>query len=245
MQITVVCTLCAAYVVASLSQQVYWASDLLVWARGESLYPENPYAAVGLAAEYSKRGAHGRAIELAESAARAHPDLSYAPLALAENYISAGRFTEGRYWLQRVSPEYVKSEIGMASFAGLYGRMGDFDKALALCSEILEKEPDLYSALYNCGNIELMDGQFAEAERLLSRAVMLSPEDPGPKHFLGRALLGEGRNAEAQRYLRQAVEADASVWDYHYWLGVCARKERGHGGGAYGVSTGVRAESGE
>lgn len=219
-QVSAVLVLCVAYVCASLAQQVYWASDLLVWARGQALYPENPYAAVGLAAEYSKRGAHERAIELAQSAARAHPDLSYAPLALAEDYIRAGRFDEGRVWLQRVSPEYVKSEIGMASFAGLYGRMGDFDKALALCSEILEKEPDLYSALYNCGNIHLMDGQYAEAERLLSRAAELAPEDAGPKHFLGRTLLEEGRNDEAQTYLRQAAALDPKVWDYHYWLGI-------------------------
>ena len=211
--------LCVAYVGASLAQQVYWASDLLLWTRGYALYPENPYAAVGLAAEYSKRGANDRAIELAESAAKQHPNLTYAPLALAENYIRAGRFDEGRFWLQRVSPDYVKSEMGMASVAGLYGRMGDFDKAFAFCSEILEKEPNLYSALYNCGNIHLMDGQYVEAERLLSRAVALAPEEAGPKHFLGRALLEEGRNQEAQPYLQQAVAIDPKVWDYHYWLG--------------------------
>jgi Flp pilus assembly protein TadD len=112
----------------------------------------------------------------------------------------------------------------MASLAGLYGRMGDFDKALALCSDILKKEPDLDSALYNCGNIELMDGHYTEAERLLSRAVVLAPQDAGSRHFLGRALLGEGRNDEAQRYLRQAVAADPSVWDYHYWMGVSLEK---------------------
>lgn len=223
-QVTAVLALCVAYMCASLSQQVYWASDLLVWARGQALYPENPYAAVGLASEYSKRGANQRAIELAQAAVQAHPDLSYAPLALAEDYIRAGRFNEGRYWLQRVSPEYVKSEIGMASFAGLYGRMGDFDQALALCSEILEKEPDLYSALYNCGNIHLMDGQYAEAERLLSRAVKLAPEDAGPKHFLGRALFDEGRNDEALPYLRQAAALDPKVWDYHYWLGMAIER---------------------
>lgn len=223
-QVTAVLALCVAYMCASLSQQVYWASDLLVWARGQALYPENPYAAVGLASEYSKRGANERAIELAQAAVQAHPDLSYAPLALAEDYIRAGRFNEGRYWLQRVSPEYVKSEIGMASFAGLYGRMGDFDQALALCSEILEKEPDLYSALYNCGNIHLMDGQYAEAERLLSRAVKLAPEDAGPKHFLGRALFDEGRNDEALPYLRQAAALDPKVWDYHYWLGMAIER---------------------
>ena len=221
---TAVLVLCVAFMCASLSQQVYWASDLLVWARGQALYPENPYAAVGLASEYSKRGANERAIELAQAAAQAHPDLSYAPLALAEDYIRAGRFNEGRYWLQRVSPEYVKSEIGMASFAGLYGRMGDFDQALALCSQILEKEPDLYSALYNCGNIHLMDGQYAEAERLLSRAVKLAPADAGPKHFLGRALFAEGRNDEALPYLRQAAALDPKVWDYHYWLGMAIER---------------------
>lgn len=108
----------------------------------------------------------------------------------------------------------------MAGVAGLYGEMGDYDRALALCSEILGKEENLYSALYNCGNIHLLDGQYREAEQLLSRAVKLVPEQAGPKHFLGRALLQDGRSAEAQPYLLQAVMMDPKVWDYHYWLGV-------------------------
>src|ERR1019366_1367668 len=83
---------------------------------------------------------------------------------------------------------------GMAGLAGLYGQMGDYERAYALCSEILEKEPSLYSALYNCGNIHLMDGQYREAEQLLSRAV--------------------------QSYLLQAAAMDPKVWDYHYWLAV-------------------------
>src|SRR5260370_6290088 len=137
---------------------------------------------------------------------------------MAEGYIHAGRFEEGRVWLDRVNPDYAKSEMGMAGVAGLYGQMGDYERALALCSEILEKEPNLYSALYNCGNIHLMDGQYRDAEQLLSRAVQLVPEQAAPKHFLGRALLQDGRNAEAQPYLRQAVGMDPKVLDYHYWL---------------------------
>ena len=219
-QASAVVLLCMAYVTASLAQQVYWASDLLVWRRGQALYPGNPYAEVGLSAEYSERGAHDRAIALAQKAVREHPEYAYGPLALAESYIRAGRFDEGRVWLQKIDPAYVKSEIGMATFAGLYGRMGDFDKALALCSEILTKEPNLYSALYNCGNIHFMNHQFGDAERLLSRAVELAPEQAAPKHFLGRALLEDGRNEEGQPYLRQAAALDSKVWDYHYWLGV-------------------------
>jgi len=65
-----------------------------------------------------------------------------------------------------------------------------------------------------------MDGQYRDAEQLLSRAVQLVPEQAGAKHFLGRALLQDGRNAEAQPYLLQAVAMDPKVWDYHYWLAV-------------------------
>jgi tetratricopeptide (TPR) repeat protein len=213
-----VIVLCIGYVGASLAQQVYWGNDLLMLVRGESLYPGNPYAVAGLAKEYSQRGAHERAIALAQQVVRDHPEYGYGPLALAEAYIHAGRFEEGRVWLDRVNPDYAKSEVGMAGLAGLYGQMGDYDRAFALCSEILEKEPNLYSALYNCGNIHLVDGQYREAEQLLSRAVELVPEQAAPKHFLGRALLQDGRNAEAQPYLLQAVSMDPKVWDYHYWL---------------------------
>jgi len=217
-QACAVIVLCAGYVSASLAQQVYWGNDLLLLVRGQSLYPGNPYAVAGLAKEYSQRGAHDRAIALAQSVVRDHPEYGYGPLALAEAYIHAGRFEEGRVWLDRVNPDYAKSEVGMAGLAGLYGQMGDYERAFALCSEILEKEPNLYSALYNCGNIHLMDGQYRDAEQLLSRAVELVPEQAGPKHFLGRALFQQGRNAEAQPYLLQAAGMDPSVWDYHYWL---------------------------
>jgi len=210
--------LCSGYVCASIAQQVYWGNDLLRLARGQALYPGNPYAVAGLAKEYSQRGAHDRAIKLAQSVVRDHPEFGYGPLALAEVYIHAGRFEEGRVWLDRVNPDYARSDVGMAGVAGLYGQMGDYERAFALCSEVLEKEPNLYSALYNCGNIHLLDGQYRPAEQLLSRAVQLVPEQAAPKHFLGRALLQDGRNAEAQPYLLQAVVMDPKVWDYHYWL---------------------------
>jgi len=233
-QACAVIVLCVGYVSASLAQQVYWGNDLLLLVRGQSLYPGNPYALAGLAKEYSQRGAHDRAITLAQSVVKDHPEYGYGPLALAEAYIHAGRFEEGRVWLDRVNPDYAKSEVGMAGLAGLYGQMGDYERAFALCSEILEKEPNLYSALYNCGNIHLMDGQYRDAEQLLSRAVELVPEQAAPKHFLGRALFQQGRNDEAQPYLLQAAAMDPSVWDYHYWLAESLEKS--------GNISGARAE---
>jgi len=223
-QLVAALVLCGAYACASVAQQVYWSNDLLLLVRGQALYPGNPYAVAGLAKEYSQRGAHDRAIALAESVVKDHPEYGYGPLALAEAYIRAGRFEQGRVWLDRVDPEYAKSEVGMAGVAGLYGQMGDYDRALALCSEILEKEPNLYSAVYNCGNIHLMHGEYRDAEQLLSHAVQLAPEQAAPKHFLGRALFQDGRNGEAQPYLQQAAVMDPKVWDYHYWLAESLRQ---------------------
>jgi tetratricopeptide (TPR) repeat protein len=233
-QLSAVALLACAYAGASVAQQTYWGNDLVLLLRGHSLYPSNPYTMAGLAKEYSQRGANEQAITLAESVVREHPEYSYGPLALAEAYIHAGRFAEGRLWLNRVDPDYAKSEVGMAGVAGLYGQMGDYDKALALCSEILDKEPDLYSALYNCGNIHLLDHQYRDAEKLLIRAVQLVPEQSAPKHFLGRALIEEGRNTDAQPYLLQAAAMDPKVWDYHYWLAASLEQS--------GNTAGARAE---
>lgn len=220
-QVGTTVALCSLYLVASLSQQVYWANGFLLLLRGQSLYPGNPNVQVGLAAEYSERGAHQKAIELAEQGVREHPEYVYTLLALAETNIRAGHFEQGRIWLQRflaVNPDFLKSETGIASVAGLYGRMGDFDQAFGLCDQILARDPNLYTALYNCGNIHLMAGKYADAEHLLSRAVQLVPEEAGPKHYLGRTLLQDGRVQEAQPYLQAAVAMDPKVWDYHYWL---------------------------
>jgi len=225
---------CVAWIGVSLAQQVYWANDFLVLLRGQSLYPTNPYTLVGLASEYSERGAHELAIQYAQTAEREHPEYGYARLSLAEVYVRAGRFDEGRLWLQRAllaNPDFVASETGMASIAGLYGRMGDYARALPLCDKVLAKDPDLYSAIYNCGNIHLMAGQFGEAQRLLTRAVATDPEQPGPKHYLGRAYLQDGKNHEAQPYLQAAVAMDPKVWDYHFWLGV-SLEESGDTAGA-------------
>jgi tetratricopeptide (TPR) repeat protein len=220
-QACAVAALCIFYVGASLSQQVYWGNDLVLSLRGESLYPGNPNALVRLAAEYSARGADEKALELAQEAERLHPEYVYSAYAMAETNIRVGHFAEGQKWLDRflvAYPEFANSLTGKASLAGLYGRMGDYDGAIGYCDQILARETNLYSALYNCGNIHLMAGQYAVAEELLSRAVQLEPLDAAPRHFLGRALLLNGRNHEAQRYLEQAENMDPKVWDYHYWL---------------------------
>jgi tetratricopeptide (TPR) repeat protein len=217
-----VAVLCFGYVGLSLPQQAYWDSDLLIYSRGYELYPQNPYTAVGLAREYSRRGAYDRAIPIVEAVYKNNPHYLYGAYALADVYIGAGRKEQGRaalIYAQELMPEYLKAETGGAAVAAMWGKLGDYDRALELCSKVLAQDPDLYSGLYNCGNINLMAGHYAEAEQLLLRAVQTAPELAGSRHFLGRALFLEVRYPEAQLYLSQAVAIDPNIYDYHYWLG--------------------------
>jgi len=54
--------------------------------------------------EYSQRGAHEKAIALAEATVRDHPEYGMGRWRWPESYIHAGRYEEGRQWLERVNP---------------------------------------------------------------------------------------------------------------------------------------------
>jgi protein O-mannosyl-transferase len=209
-----------AYCVGSYAQQVYWGSELLVFARGNALYPESAYAAIGFAKELSRRGAYDRAADLLKTAIRNRPDLGAGYFLLAEISVKRGDKERGRVYLDKAIarfPSYLNSEVGKIDVAGIYGQLGDYDHALALCSQVLQAEPDLYSALYNCGNINLMAGHYPEAEKLLTLAVREAPEEAAPNYFLGLVFFQTGRPKEAEASISKAVALDPNVYDYHYW----------------------------
>jgi protein O-mannosyl-transferase len=209
-----------AYCVGSYAQQVYWGSELLVFARGNALYPESAYAAVGFAKELSRRGGYDRALDLLKTAIRNRPDLGPAYFLLAEISVKRGDKERGRVYLEKaidMFPWYLNSEVGKIDVAGIYGQLGDYDRALSLCSQVLQTEPDLYSALYNCGNINLMAGHYSDAEELLTLAVREAPEEAAPNYFLGRVFFQISRPKEAEASFRKAVALDPNVYDYHYW----------------------------
>jgi tetratricopeptide (TPR) repeat protein len=240
----------AGYVGASLPQQVYWDSDLLIYARGHELYPDNPYASIGLGREYSHLGANDRAVALVEEAVRRQPRDGQLALALAEVYVNAGRKEEGRKALEyalQAMPVYVESETGAATVAAYWAELGEYDRAVTLCNKVLARDANLYSGLYNCGNIQLLAGNYGAAEGLLRRAVQASPGLAAPRHFLGRALFLEGKNGEAQGYLGQAAALDPAVYDYHYWLARSLQEsgERASARREYQAALRINADSAE
>jgi len=116
-QCCAVAVLCSGYVCASLAQQVYWGNDLLLLVRGQSLYPGNPYTMAGWRRNTASGVRMRKRLPWPRQPCATIPSMVMA-VALAESYIHAGRYEEGRQWLERVNPEYAKSEVGMAGVAG-------------------------------------------------------------------------------------------------------------------------------
>ena len=221
-QVAAVVLLTLAYCVGTCSQQIYWSSDLLIYLRGNALYPNSPFAAVGFAKELNRRGAYDHAKELAEGVLKSRPDYGPAYLQLADTYLRTGQKEMARTFLNRGLAAYsslLNSEIGKIDIAGMYGQLGDYDRALSLCSTVLRQEPDLYSALYNCGNVNLLAGHYADAESMLSRVIAADPAQANPYFFLGRVYMQTDRPADADKAFRRAIELAPSVYDFHLWYG--------------------------
>jgi len=205
--------------VVGCSQQIYWANELALFQRGSDLYPDSEYARVGFARVLQRIGQNERAVELLKLAISKEPRRYAAYYLLAEAYARMGDREDGRRVLAQglaLSPD--PGEMDTADLAGLYGRLGDYDHALQLCTAVLRQEPDLLSALYNCGTINFELARYEEAEKLLSRAVRLAPEEPAAIYWLGRVYLQTNRAAEAQSAFRKALALQPDVYEYHYRL---------------------------
>jgi tetratricopeptide (TPR) repeat protein len=105
--------------------------------------------------------------------------------------------------LARLSPDDPEPRVGLARCHAMLGRPG---QAQEILDEILQHDPKNALALRTRGQFALSDGQPAEAERWLSRAADLLPDDYQSQWLLFRALQAQEKK-EAQAQLRKAEAA--------------------------------------
>ncbi len=221
LQVATTTIVCLALIGGAV-QQIYWESDLVIFERGLQLYPRSTYVKIGLARVLQRTGDNDRAIGLLKEGIAETPQNVNAYYLLAEAYSRVGNQAEGRRVLSQaltlIAHSTKEGALETADLAGLYGRLGDYNNALDLCSKLLSKTPDLLSALYNCGNIDFQVGRYADAEKLLLQAVQQDPGEPSPLYWLGRVHLQAGLTMQAQQDFSNAVAMRPEVYDYHYWL---------------------------
>lgn len=229
LQAVVAATICVAFVTGVLLQQVYWGNNFLLFYRGYSLYPQNIYAGVELGSALIKKNEFGRAIALLTAITRDRTENGAAYYYLATAYLRTGEIPKARKALDsglQFDPQVMQSSTEKSDVANLFAQLGDYQTALTLYSQVLEKEPNLYSALYNSGYAYFLLNEDAQSEERLLHAMQVAPDYAAPVYYLGRIYLRGGKPALAETYFRKAIAIDPKGYDFHYWLGA-TMAERG------------------
>ena len=178
--------------------------------------PEFAAAWVMLARAYAERANWAGEVATenwARSAEAAERAIELAP-GLADGYAALAGVALGRDWDWNRTAEQVARarQVDPASTsvarlaANLAMSLGEFDKAIALLQELVEREP-LASRMYNNLAIALRNaGRLAESERAIRKAIELSPETGSFHSLLAGILVLRGQPTAALEVLERETD---------------------------------------
>lgn len=158
------------------------------------------YGHARTAAEKSYR----RALEL-------DPDLEEARLGLAVALIDDKNFAEAAEHLERLrqcQPDNLSVQVGLAECLDGLGRQ---EEAVRLVDEVLRQKPDSVPAMSLRGRLAIKDAEFVEAEKWLSEAVRLHPNDHRARYALVQCLNHNGKEKEAQQQHQQFKQLEKDL----------------------------------
>jgi tetratricopeptide (TPR) repeat protein len=107
--------------------------------------------------------------------------------------------------LQSSAP--VESKL---AFARLCERHGELDQAQTVYDGVLKQDPSNPQANHRLGIVKARQGDYQEAERLLTKAVELGEPDAELLSDLGYTYYLQDRLDEAEKLLRQAIEKSST-----------------------------------
>jgi tetratricopeptide (TPR) repeat protein len=182
--------------------------------RGLALDPDNADVQLSVGMVDFNRGRYPESIRIFQRALQKQPDLTAALTMQARSYEAMGEVLQAdRAYRQAIAtmPDYWASynDLGW-----LYYRHGEYDKSESLFRTATELAPDNPLVLANLGGALLAQEKYADARRVLERALDLKPT-PGVYSNLGTALYWEKNYQESAKVFRKAVELtpkDACLW---------------------------------
>ncbi len=146
----------------------------------------------------------GQAISDCERALELQPGRSAVRLRLAQILVESSRPGEAVPHLERLRKEQPTNPEVMIALARCWMAQSRTDDARNLLDDVLASRPDDFDALLWRGNLERENGDFAEAERWLRKALVRSPADPEALYALYLSLQAQpDRQAEADKELAQ------------------------------------------
>jgi tetratricopeptide (TPR) repeat protein len=160
-----------------------------------------------------------------------HKILQFSGLAFLALTYALGTFIQQTYWASdlllyqrayRIAPRdnLICTNLGAALMDAGYP-----DRAIALYSQVLGREPAYGLANYDLGFAYYKTGKFKDAEIFLRRAIQINPADSDEFICLGLSLWRQGRIDEAAQYIQQAIQIRPAAPGYHFALAMIRRDQ--------------------
>ena len=110
---------------------------------------------------------------------------------------------------------------------------GDPGAAIALYTQVLDREPTYWLSNYDLGYAYYKLGKPEAAEVYLRRALSVNDQDSDTLISLGLSIWRQGRTSEAIPFIQRAIEARPSAPGYHFALAMILRGENDLAGAEY------------
>jgi tetratricopeptide (TPR) repeat protein len=154
---------------------------------------------------YVARKMYKQGLRVLNDAIREHPDLPGLVEAKANLLFEANRAKDGVKTLKKALADKPRDVSLLYALGALYERMGRIQESLRQMRKVLDVEPNNYSALNFIGyTLADQNEKLDEAERLIRRALLLSPGNGAITDSLGWVLYRRGKYKEALEYLKRA-----------------------------------------
>lgn len=111
-----------------------------------------------------------------------------------------------------------KNLIVEDNLANEFTNIGRYDRAIPLYLDVLQRNPQFWSANYNLGYAYYRSGKFSEAETYLNRAIQIDDQDADQFIFLARAQMEQGRLEEAGQNVERALQRGPQSPGFHFVL---------------------------
>lgn len=188
-----------------------------------STAPRDEVLQLNLAIAYSKNDHFDLAQQILADVVKEHPDYAQGHLNLGILYTQQSRYREAAAEFQMALKIDPANDAARASCIKSLIILGQVDDALPMAQDHLRHNPRDAEALYLLGAVLRQRGQYAEAERVLSKAVTLQPDFYDSRYDLGFALAKLGRRAEARVQLERALRIKPDSSEARFQLATVLR----------------------
>ncbi len=122
----------------------------------------------------------------------------------------------------RIAPH---SFYALNDLANAMAKRGYNDQAIGLYQKAIELRPEYWDPRYNLGLLYYKVGNFSEAERHLSQAIQMNPDDPRGFVCLGLTEWRKGHASEAAVLIKRAIQIQPQDSSTHVALGVVLKSQ--------------------